>query len=102
MISSYLQQLTQLLNQIPRRYTTDNLKEMYGLIDAYDTILLELEADTTYETLVADYFDTLDTIRAATKKSTDNKASKKQKDDYFDAAATTFKNSVTDLMAIVQ
>ena len=46
------------------------------------------------------FFDDLDLIRAAIKKSTDNKASKKSKDSFFDEAAGLFKDSIQAMITI--
>ncbi len=51
-----------------------------------------------YEKNIAVFFDELDTVRAAIKKSTDNKASKKNKDSFFDEASGALKDSMQALM----
>lgn len=76
-----------LFDHIPRRHTTDNIKEMYSILDRYEDLLKTLEADNRYEKQVARFFETLDPIRAIIKKSNDNKASKKTKDVLFDEAS---------------
>ena len=46
------------------------------------------------------FFADLDTTRAAIKKSTDNKASKKSKDSLFDEASGILKDSIQSLLTI--
>ncbi len=87
-----------LFDRIPRRHTTDNVKEMYSLLDAYEDLLKSMEADKNYEKLVAPFFEALDPIRATIKKSNDNKASKKVKDMLFDEASGKLKDTMEDLM----
>jgi hypothetical protein len=92
--------LQELYNRIPRRHTSDNVKEMYGIIDEYEALLQGIEAESpSYEQLVATYFDTIEPVRVTIKKSNDNKASKKNKDNLFDEASGLLKDSVTELMA---
>lgn len=91
--------LNDLFGRIPRRHSTDNVKEMYSIIDDYEDALLQIEAENEQlEKTTAVYFNTLDPIRSAIRKSTDNKASKKAKDDFFAAAADDLKDSVQGLM----
>jgi hypothetical protein len=92
------QKLTELFNRIPRRHNTDNVKDIYTILDEYEDVLREIEAESEYEQQVAIFFDELEPIRNTIKKSNDNKASKKQKDDYFDEASTAFKDTMQSLM----
>lgn len=94
----YKESLEALYQRIPRRHTADNVKEMYNLLEEYETLLLSMEADTRYQKHVPQFFDALDPIRATVKKSNDNKASKKGKDDLFDDASGALKDSVEELM----
>lgn len=67
----------------------------------YEALLIEIEGiNTWYEQQIPPFFDTLESVRAGIKKSTDNKASKKSKDDYFDQAASLFKDSVQELQEV--
>lgn len=86
--------LRDIFNRIPRRHTADNVKEIYGLLDEYEDVLKEMEADEKYATHVAPLFDGIDEIRATVKKSNDPKASKKGKDVLFDEASGAFKDAV--------
>jgi hypothetical protein len=95
-------QLQELFDRIPRRHTADNVKEIYGIIDACENLLISLEADGRYEHVVAPYFDSLDTIRATVKKSNDPKASKKGKDELFDEASGALKDSVEELIRLAK
>ncbi|MEP7255315.1 MAG: hypothetical protein ABI666_06035 [Ferruginibacter sp.] len=95
--------LTALFNRIPRRHSTENVKDINSIVAEYETILINIEAvNTFYEKNVSVFFDDLDTIRATIKKSTDNKASKKNKDNFFDEAAVLLKDSVEAMMAIYE
>jgi len=89
--------LHELYIRIPRRHTTDNVKEMYAILDEYEDLLKEMEADSHYEEKIAAYFDELDPIRATIKKSNDNKASKKTKDVLFDEASGALKDTMDNL-----
>lgn len=94
------EKLRDLFDRIPRRHTADNVKEIYGILDAYEEVLKEMEADLRYEKEVVRLFDSLDTIRATVKKSNDPKASKKQKDVLFDEASGALKDSVEEAMQL--
>ena len=93
-MNNVLIKISDLYNRIPRRYTTDNVKDIYALLNEYEDVLVEIEALPKYEKEVAIYFDELDPIKALVKKSTENKASKKQKDDYFDEASSALKDTM--------
>ncbi|MEO6916550.1 MAG: hypothetical protein ABI151_13790 [Chitinophagaceae bacterium] len=90
----------ELFDRIPRRHTADNVKEMYSLLDAYEDLLKEMEADKRYEKQVTRFFDTLDPIRATIKKSNDSKASKRTKDVLFDEASGALKDAMEELMQL--
>jgi len=94
------EKLKELFDRIPRRHTTDNVKELYNILDAYEDLLQSMEADGRHENQVARFFDALDPIRATIKKSNDNKASKKAKDVLFDAASGDLKDSMESLMKL--
>ena len=94
------EQARELFDRIPRRHTTDNVKEMYSILDAYEELLIEMEKDDRYEKEVASYFEVLDPIRATIKKSNDNKASKKTKDVLFDEASGVLKDSIEELLQL--
>ena len=95
--------LTALFNRIPRRHSIENVKDINSIVTEYETILINIEAiNTFYEKITPAFFDGLDTIRAAIKKSTDNKASKKNKDIFFDEASGLLKDSVEAMMAIYE
>ena len=92
-------QLSALFSRIPRRHTPDNVKELYSILDEYEEILQNIEAESAeHEQLVPPFFDMLDPIRATVKKSSDNKASKKTKDSLFDEASGDLKDAMEDLM----
>lgn len=87
--------LTALFNRIPRRHSLENVTDINGIVNEYETILLNIEAiNSFYEKNISAFFNDLDTIRATIKKSTDNKASKKNKDSFFDEASGVLKDSI--------
>lgn len=94
------EKLQDLFNRIPRRHTADNVKEIYSLLDSYEEVLKEMEADERYGAKVATLFDALDGIRATVKKSNDPKASKKGKDVLFDEASGALKDAVEAAMQL--
>ena len=95
------QNFKELFDRIPRRHTADNVKEMYSILDTYEDLLKEMEADERYEKQVALFFDAIDPIKATIKKSNDNKASKKAKDMLFDEASGALKDNIEELMQSV-
>ncbi len=96
-MDSNSQKLNDIFSRIPRRHNDDNVKEIRSLIEEYEDVLIEIEAIPSFEKEIAIYFEALDPIKALVKKSTENKASKKQKDDYFGDAATAFKDTIEEL-----
>lgn len=94
------EQAKELFDRIPRRHTTDNVKEMYSILDAYEELLISMEKDDRYEKQVARFFEVLDPIRATIKKSNDNKVSKKTKDVLFDEASGALKDTIEELMQL--
>ena len=93
------QKLNDIFSRIPRRHNDDNVKEIKSLIEEYEDVLIEIETMPAYEKEIAIYFDALEPIKALVKKSTENKASKKQKDDYFGDAATALKDTIEELQS---
>ncbi len=95
------QSLTDLFDRIPRRHNTDNVKEIYSIADEYETVLTDIESENEfYEKQVPAFFDGLEEVRALVKKSNDNKASKKNKDSFFDEASGLLKDSVQAVMEL--
>jgi hypothetical protein len=90
----------ELFGRVPRRHTADNVKEMYGILDAYEELLMSIETDDQYEKQVAPFFEALEPIRLTIKKSNDNKASKKTKDVLFDEASGALKDNIEKLMQL--
>jgi 5'-deoxynucleotidase YfbR-like HD superfamily hydrolase len=87
--------LKELFERIPRRHNTDNVKEIYSIVDEYETLLQEIESESpVLEKKIAPFFDGLEPIRGLVKKSNDNKASKKMKDELFDEASGLLKDSM--------
>ncbi|MDO9373311.1 MAG: hypothetical protein V4725_03160 [Bacteroidota bacterium] len=95
-------QIKQLFDRIPRRHTSDNVKEIYSILDAYEDLLKTMEEDDRYEKQVVPFFEALEPIRATIKKSNDNKASKKSKDVLFDEASGALKDTIEELIQIVK
>ena len=93
--------LTALFNRIPRRHSLENVKDINSIVTEYENILITIEAiNPFYEKNIPVFFNDLDTIRAAIKKSTENKASKKNKDSFFDEASGILKDSIQSLLTI--
>ncbi len=94
-------ELNSLFNRIPRRHTTDNVKEINNLLAAYEDVLIAIEATNSfYEKEVPIYFDAVEEIKIIVKNSNSNKASKKAKDDLFDAASCALKDSVESIIVL--
>jgi len=93
--------LTALYIRIPRRHSVENIKDISSIVAEYENLLIKIEAvNPFYEKNVSAFFNHLDMVRAAVKKSADNKASKKNKDIFFDEASTALKDSMQALMAM--
>ncbi|HLG38764.1 MAG TPA: hypothetical protein VI461_03810 [Chitinophagaceae bacterium] len=90
-----------LFDRIPRRHTIENVKDINSIIAGYEGLLKGIEAvNPYYEKNTPVFFDELDSIRSAIKKSTDNKASKKSKDNFFDEASGKLKDSIQALIEV--
>ncbi|RYZ26576.1 MAG: hypothetical protein EOO10_15175 [Chitinophagaceae bacterium] len=94
------EKLQDLFNRIPRRHTADNVKEIYSILDEYEDVLKEMEADERYGAKVAPLFNPLDSIRTTVKNSNSPKASKKGKDDLFDEASSALKDEIEAAMKL--
>ena len=93
--------LTALFNKIPRRHSIENVKDINIIVTEYENILINIEAiNPFYEKNIPVFFNDLDTIRTAIKKSTDNKASKKNKDNFFDEASGILKDSIQSMITM--
>jgi hypothetical protein len=93
--------LTALFNRIPRRHTVENVKEINSIIAEYEELLRKIEGiNAYYEKNTPVFFDELESVRATIKKSTDNKASKKSKDNFFDEGSGMLKDSMQALMEV--
>lgn len=88
-------------DRIPRRHSLENVKEMNTILDEYEELLMAMEADPAYENQIAPFFDALDPIRSTIKKSNDNKASKKGKDDLFDEGSGALKDTMHELLQLL-
>ena len=93
--------LNELFDRIPRRHSTENVVEINSIVSEYEDQLIAIEAiNPYYEKNIPLFFEELDLIRATIKKSTDNKASKKGKDGFFDEASGALKDSIQNLLAL--
>ncbi len=93
--------LTALFNRIPRRHSVENIKDINSIIAAYEDLLMSIEAvNQFYEKNIPPFFNDAETVKAAIKKSADNKISKKNKDDFFDEAAVGLKDSLEALIIL--
>ncbi|GAB2821999.1 hypothetical protein [Ferruginibacter profundus] len=87
--------LNELFSRIPRRHSPDNVKDINNILTEYEDLLIAIEAvNSFYEKSIPPFFDDLESVKAAIKKSNDNKASKKNKDSFFDEASGLLKDSV--------
>ena len=79
----------------------ENVKDMYSILTEYEDLLITIEAvNPFYEKNIPVFFDELELVRSAIKKSTDNKASKKNKDNFFDEGSGILKESMQTLMNV--
>jgi hypothetical protein len=93
--------LTALFGRIPRRYTIENVKDINSIITEYEDLLKNIEAiNAYYEKNTPIFFDELDSVRSAIKKSGDNKISKKNKDGFFGEASGMLKESMQTLLEV--
>lgn len=93
--------LTALYNRIPRRHTADNVKDINSLLEEYEDLLISIEAENAFfEKNIPIFFDEVETVKATIKKSNDNKASKKNKDIFFDEASGALKDSMQQLLEL--
>ena len=99
-MSTNTEELSSLFSRIPRRHTVENVKELNEILDAYENILLSIEAEPAYEKLVAVFFDDLETVRDTIKSSSHSKHSKQAKDKLFDEGSGVLKNSMEELMKV--
>lgn len=93
--------LQALFNRIPRRHSVENVKDIYSILTEYEDLLITIEAvNLFYEKNIPAFFDELELVRSTIKKSTDNKASKKNKDSFFDEGSGILKDSMQALMDV--
>ena len=93
--------LTALYNRIPRRHTPDNVKDINNILEEYEDLLISIEAENAfYEKIIPIFFEQVETVKATIKKSNDNKASKKNKDSFFDEASGALKDSMQQLLEL--
>jgi hypothetical protein len=91
--------LKALFDRIPRRHSLENVKEINAILNEYEDLLITIEAiNKFYEKSMPAFFDELELSRSSIKKSTDNKASKKNKDIFFDEGSGVLKDSIQALI----
>ena len=79
----------------------ENVKEINSILTEYEDILVTIEAiNPFYEKNIPIFFDELEEVRSSIKKSTDNKASKKTKDNFFDEGSGKLKDSMLTLIDV--
>ena len=93
--------ISALYDRVPRRHNPENVKEIYAILDEYEDLLQQLEAQSRYEQVIAPFFDALEPIRETVKKSNSPKASKKEKDNLFDEASGTLKDQMEELRQLI-
>ncbi len=90
-----------LFNRIPRRHSLENVKDIFSILNEYEDLIITIEAiNPFYEKNIPVFFDELEAVRSTIKRSTDNKASKKNKDSLFDEGSGALKDSMLALMDI--
>ena len=93
--------LTSLFDRIPRRHSLENVIEIKAILTEYEDLLMEIEAvNPFYEKSIPPFFDEVETVNESIKKSTDNKASKKVKDEFFDEASGALKDTMQELLSL--
>jgi hypothetical protein len=93
--------LNELFARIPRRHNDENVKEIKNIVAEYEDILISIEAvNAFYEKNIPPFFDAVEDIKTTIKKSTDNKLSKKTKDNFFDDASVAFKDNIEELLKL--
>lgn len=93
--------LQALFNRIPRRHSLENVKDIFSILNEYEDLIITIEAiNPFYEKNIPVFFDELEAVRSTIKRSTDNKASKKNKDSLFDEGSGALKDSMLALMDI--
>ncbi len=98
-IMEITKQIQALYDTIPRRYNPENVKQIYESVESYEDVLIKIEAiNTFYEKNISTYFDIATEAKALIKKSSDNKLSKQQKDNFFDQGSGLLKENMQELL----
>ena len=93
--------LNLLFDRIPRRHNLENVKEINSILAEYEDLLITIERENGwYEKNTSTFFNDIETVRSFIKKSVDNKASKKNKDMFFDEASGALKDSMQSLIEL--
>jgi len=100
-MNSTAKAISLLFERIPRRHNPENVKEIYSIMTEYEDLLISIEAENAwYEKNTPVFFDGIEIVRSLIKKSSDNKASKKNKDMFFDEASGTLKDNMQSLLQV--
>jgi hypothetical protein len=93
--------LEDLYNRTPRRHNDDNVREINAIITEYEDLLIEIEAiNSYYEKQIPTFFNAVEEVKINIKKSNDKKASKKNKDGFFDDASGDLKDNIQQLITL--
>ena len=93
--------LQALFNRIPRRHSLENVKEINAILGEYEVLLLAIESiNPFYEKNIGTFFNDKESAWSVIKKSTDPKASKKNKDSLFDEGSGILKESIQALLVL--
>ncbi|MDQ6843449.1 MAG: hypothetical protein M3Z92_03720 [Bacteroidota bacterium] len=100
-MNTMVRALQEVFDRIPRRYSSENLNEINGLLSEYETLLISIEAENSfYEKNIPVFFDDLELVRSTIKNSNNTKASKKLKDNLFDEGSGKLKDSIEALIEL--
>ncbi len=91
--------LTVLFDRIPRRHSAENIHEINSIVTEYEDILIDIESiNSFYEKNISPFFDELEDIKSTIKKSSEKKHAKKAKDELFDEASGSLKDTIQELI----
>ncbi len=94
-------ELESIYSRVPRRHSPDNVKEINTILNEFEDLLMKIESvNKFYEQNIPAFFEDLESVRTTIKKSTDNKASKKNKDVLFDEGSGKLKDSIQALIQL--
>lgn len=101
-METYIAQLQDLYNRVPRRHSAENMVEINGIVHAYATVLGQIEATNDwYEKNTAVFYPSLENIQQQVKMANSSKHAKKAKDNLFDEASGALKDDIQSLIAVL-